>query len=463
MSAMNPLRMALGPLHLKALLAFMGLLVVLWVTFLPLNYALVEQWQHAPPGGEVFFLVLVGVISAWLGHVLGLSLGTGARVLGQHLVPMPLWRRWVLSSLKQTLVLWAVLAGCAVTVLLPTQAPWHGLTGAAVVSMAVGLSALRTLAVQGLAPGFWAWAGPLGLLYALVGSEGARGVTHALRSADALPWAALLAAALSWPALSLVLSARWFRQVPQAKAQGPVSATAMWQHARRFVLRYTPLTAWVDEVYPASAGYRRFVVMRTLWALYVFLNPAFLGQPWGSAVPVWQLWVLGLVSFVVSANLVCKDLHWRMLLAPARVKGRALGWHIVFSTATVYGVVLIVSGSLIVAAVLLFLPIGFSRVTEYLARFYLAPVQLVFAIAVGTLIRGASGTKRWQLGLIALWFFGGGALWFFGFFVGFGFIEAKCFTVGFPYLVGLVLVSAWAIWLANRLWTVEKLLHSAPR
>ena len=91
------------------------------------------------------------------------------------------------------------------------------------------------------------------------------------------------------------------------------------------------------------------------------------------------------------------------------------------------------------------------------------PLQLGFAIAVGTLIRGASGTKRWQLGLIALWGFGGGALWIFGLFVGFGFMEAKCFTVCFPYLVGLVLVSAWAIWLANRLWTVEKLLHSAPR
>nr|WP_295785752.1 hypothetical protein [Rhodoferax sp.] len=463
MSGLNPLKIALGGPRLHALFAVTAGLGLLWFAFLPLKYALLQTWHSAASGGELFLVVVAGAVGALLGHVFGYTLVTGCRVLGQHRVPTRMWHQWVQASAIQTLKLWAILAGGAATVLLPQQSPWHGLTGAAVVSLAVGLSALRTLASHGLAPRFWAWAGPLVLLCALAGFDRTGAAGDALHALDTLPWPILLGLAASWPIFTFALARRWSDHMPLAKPMRASRYTGVWGRMKRLFLRYTPLTAWDGEVYAASARYRRSAVMRSFWFPYLLLNPAFFAQSWGSAVPVWQLWAHGLVAIAASANLVSKDLHWRMLLAPAGGHCRALGWRIALSTATVYAMWLMVGGALLVAVVLLYLPMGFERVTDYLARFYLAPLQLVFVVAIGTMIRAGNRSKLRQFGLLVLWILAGGAIWIIGLVDGVAHMEKTCFAVGYWYVLGLFLVSASAIWLANRLWTVDKLLRSAPR
>ena len=60
-------------------------------------------------------------------------------------------------------------------------------------------------------------------------------------------------------------------------------------------------------------------------ANYFLLNGPIFAQPLGGPVTALQIWVTGFYAFFASTSLVCKDAHWRMLLAPAGLKGGRLG------------------------------------------------------------------------------------------------------------------------------------------
>jgi hypothetical protein len=465
-STLNPLRIAVGARQLNALLAFTAGLGLLWCAVLPLKYAMLEPGQQATAGGESFLIALAAALAAWLGQLLGLSLATGARVLDQHRVPTRFWRQWLFASLQQTLLLWAVLAACAATALLPQQSPWHGLTGAAVVSLVLSLSALRVLAVQGLMPRYWAWAGPLALLYPLVGADGVMGFLQALQQLDSMPWPVVLGIAASWPVVVFWLFREWSQQIPHARQRGSTASVGLWRRMKPFFARYTPLTGWVEWSHRKPHGaMASSVLARTLWLPFSLLNPTLFAQDWGSGVPVWKVWVFGLFTMVVSGNLACKNLHWRMVLAPARGLGSALGWRIVVSTAAVYGAVVLFAVFLVAAGAWLFLPIPLGKLIAYLPAFVVTPLQLVFAISLGTLIRGANVPRIWRWAVIAMWLFCGVVVFALGRASGDSHIYFKivCFKVDYAYVLSLLLLSALSIWLANRLWTVEKLLRSAAR
>jgi hypothetical protein len=120
---------------------------------------------------------------------------------------------------------------------------------------------------------------------------------------------------------------------------------------------------------------------------------------------------------------------------------------------------------LVAAGAWLFLPIPFGKLMAYLPAFVVAPLQLVFAISLGTLIRGANVPQIWRWVVIAMWLFGGVVVFALGRASGDSHIYFKivCFKVDYAYVLSLLLLSALSIWVANGLWTVEKLLRSAAR
>jgi hypothetical protein len=358
------------------------------------------------------------------------------------------------------------LALVVVTFSLPTPAPWHGLTAAAVMSSVLGVSMLRGLAFHGLAPRVWAWAAPLLVLLLFVGSIASGGFTVVLGWIDNWPWSILLSVSASWPMLALVLTRRWLGQVPQVRMQGAAMQLSLWKKAKTYAQRYTPLTIWyeAERLVPNATKRSAFRVM--FLPAYLFLQPSFLPHSWGTGVPVWQVWVLGLMPMLASGTfLVCKDLHWRMLLAPAGMRRGALGWHIALSTATVSFIGTLIAAGAIGGVASAFLSISCDSVTAYLARFCVGSLQLIFAISVGTLIRGTHHTRRWQLGLLSVWVLAGiaGLVWGLTFYTPLSLFEVKWFTVGYPYVFALLALSALAVWAANRLWTVDKLLRCAPK
>ena len=88
---------------------------------------------------------------AWVqGYALAQSLARGAAVLGQRQVPQRLWADWLREALLQTACIWCVVVLACIAVLSAPTSPWRWPTAAALVSLLMVLSLLRTLSSQGL-------------------------------------------------------------------------------------------------------------------------------------------------------------------------------------------------------------------------------------------------------------------------------------------------------------------------
>jgi hypothetical protein len=473
MKHLNVLGRVSGAPPLNWLVMATWVLGFVWFIFMLSRYVSSTSGQNDAMAAAPIIMASACGLLAWVGAVFAKSLGAGARVLGQRQVPVRLWRCWLLSGLKRTLVHSGFLALVVVTFSLPAPAPWHGLTAAALVSLVLGVSVLRGLAFHGLVPHQWTCVGSILLVLLLVGSVVSGGLIALLRWIDNWPWIILFGVAASWTMLAMMLTRRWLGQVPQVRTQVAAVQLSLWKKVKTYARRYTPLTGWDEVAVSGPNVTRRSVFQVMFWPFYLFLPANVLTPSWGNGVPLWQVWLLGFLAFFASNILVCKDLHWRMLLAPAGMHRGALGWHIVLSTATAtFTGMLIVAGAVIgVGAVVLTLfqiSFGsFDLLTPYLARVCIAPVYLIFAISVATLIRGTQHTKRWQLGLLSVWVLAGIAglfwTWIFDAPLSLSSFKVVLFTVDYPYVLGLLALSALAVWASNRLWTVDKLLCCTPK
>jgi hypothetical protein len=450
------------------------ILGLLWLVLLFLRiFPHYTRQIDVTPVAQFVMVIACGLLS-WVGAVFAKSLGVGAWVLGQRQVPIGLWRHWLLSGLKKSLFYFGLSVFAVVTFALPLPLPlpvsisWHGLTAVAVLSSVLGVSVLRGLALQGLAPRLWARVGPLLLVLILVGSVVGGGFAAVLSWIDKWPWIILFGVTVSWPMLALMLTRRGLEQVPRVRRQGVAIQATLWEKVKAYALRYTALTVGSDVAISGQTGTKRSAFLVGFGPIYLFWQFGLMTMRWGTGVQVGQVWWLGLITLIVSGSLVCKDLHWRMLLTPAGMRRGALGWHIALSTISGY-----FAGPMIVLGVvgtvaLAFWPtsfFSFDLLTSYLARICIAPVHLVFAISVGTLILGTLHTRRWEWGLAILWGLAGlaGLVWGWIIDAPLSVFKVALFTVGYPYVFALLALSALAVWAANRLWTVEKLLRYAPK
>lgn len=471
MKHLNVLGRVSGAPPLNWLVMATWVLGFVWFIFMLSRYVSSTSGQNDAMAAAPFIMASACGLLAWVGAVFAKSLGAGARVLGQRQVPVRLWRCWLLSGLKRTLVHSGFLALVVVTFSLPAPAPWHGLTAAAVVSSVLGVSMLRGLAFHGLAPRPWTWAGSILLVLLLVASMVSGGLAAVWRWIDNWPWIILFSVAASWPMAALLLTRRWLGQVPQVRMEGLAVQVNLWKKVKTYARRYTVLTSWAEVAVSGPNVTRRSVFQVMFWPLYLFLPANMLTLSWGHGVPVWQTWLLGILAQLASGFLACKDLHWRMLLAPAGLRRGALGWHIALSTASAtFTGMLIAAGAVVLvgAVVLTLFQVSFGSLDlliPYLARICMAPLYLIFVISVGTLIRGTQHTRRWNLGLVALWGLAGlaGLVWGWHFGDPLSLFKVVLFTVGYPYVFALLALSALAVWAANRLWTVDKLLRCAPK
>ena len=112
--------------------------------------------------------------------------------------------------------------------------------------------------------------------------------------------------------------------------------------------------------------------------------------------------MLGTLLLPVSANLVCKSLHWRLLLAPGGPHQGRLGLHTALGTTTFYLATAGLTLGLGVVAACVFLDHPAQVFTFIATQFGPLPFDLMCAIAVGTLIRGTRHPMRWYILLAAL-------------------------------------------------------------
>jgi len=188
--------------------------------------------------------------------------------------------------------------------------------------------------------------------------------------------------------------------------------------------------------------------------VFVALAPNLLHARWGDQISVLHILAVLFFGLVFSQTLLCRDLHWRRLLAPKGPRPGSLGWQIARSTVEIYIcvlTVLVISGVLAVWSTGL---VSLARCIEVVLSYRAVGAELIFVVCVGLIL----ASLRWWL----LFFF----LTLAGTCVAVFFTHpewilatpaSRGFTIHLGYVAILLLASGALIFLGNRAWAPQKL------
>lgn len=433
---------------------------LLWWVLAPLHFILLTTTSHHIAPVALFFIAAVCGLAAWLAVASVDSLSSWAKVLGQRQVPTRLWHQRLQCALTDALKLWALLGLAVATVSWAGPAPWQWLTGVALVSVVLVLAAAAALATRGWVPLYWRWGPVIGVGCTL--AIGKHGFSGALQWINTWPAAVLVGLGVLWPLLTWILWRQWLERTPTTRRVGSMPSASLWGRFKKYVHRYVPLS--FSTLYTFGPPGRTH---RTAWHVIlvpagVLVNPNVFATKWGDGVSWVHLWILGFFALFSATVLVCKDLHWRMLLAPAGLHRGRLAWHIALSTATLWALALLSIATGAIGVAWGFLDMPWTMVLRYLSNYYVLPVQLIFAISVATLVRGVL-QSMWLVAVLTVWG-AGGLVYLYVARPGLDtpFLPAL-FSLGWDSVGVLLALSAVTLWVANRVWTVDKLMQCAPK
>ncbi|PHV07949.1 hypothetical protein CSQ96_08700 [Janthinobacterium sp. BJB412] len=211
---MNNASLAVYPPHKslgrKLLLAIFG---VFWLSLLPFA----TEARSANAAGVKLLLVYACALMALFGHDHVAVLARGATALSGLRTCDALWRLWFSEAMSDSMRAWGLLLTAMTIQLALPGTTMHVASGAALLSLALALSMLFSLARLGwlARPVALLCFGAGGTLLAALATLGIRqGPAVALDTLGTLPAPLLLAMLLCWPALSLWMTRRWGRLPP---------------------------------------------------------------------------------------------------------------------------------------------------------------------------------------------------------------------------------------------------------
>lgn len=405
--------------------------------------------------------VLIGLAAllAWVqGHVVAQSLARAAQVLGQRQVPRLLWTDWLRLLSVKTARTWCIVVVACIFVLGIAGTPWRWPTGAALVSVAMALSLARTLSNRGLLPAAVGWCITGGLIVGPVVLSVTTGLAGALDAFSGWPqWLQLLLIAIP-PAMAISLQRRWAMVVPRLGRRDSLTSAFVWPWFKRELKRYTSINYFAGVNNREASKNPIILVIPT--SIFVSIGPQLHNTigTWGSTLPLWHPLALAVMIVFCYPHLICKDLHWRMLLAPGGLHRGRLGLYVARST---------VEYAFGLGSALLLFAWAFSHlfnglptldVLALIQRYALLPLQLVFAISVATCLR-ASPRPGWVfVGMIVVLT---ACAVVYGSYQEALPAPAQWFKAGPGYVTILLGLTLASITLSNRIWTVRKLMAAA--
>jgi len=393
----------------------------------------------------------------------GNTLAQAAQILGQRRAPAALWHEWSKLAMRAPTRAWAMLCAALTIAALSPASTCHWPAAAALLSFTLSIGTVNSLARRGLLPRAFYIAIDVGILLLVLAITLLTTPVAALDRFGALPTWLLLTFAASWPLLSAWLMRVW-RGEPQRyrwpghSIQRRKPVMALVKHLQR----YSPLrwdrncNATANGMAAAKKGTvaQVFSGMPMIYLSLLMWAPAL----WNQTLSPAHLLSVGFLCLFMSATLVVRDLHWRMLLAPGGLHRGRIGLHILVSTLEIHlGWVAIVAaiGLAVIAMT------GHSvqaMLNQYLQHLAIIP-EIVFAASVGLLIR-ALPKAAWIGGFIFL------ALCLlaaaFRLQLVIALLQGRLSEVGHmttgPAYVGiLALTSIVSVVLANGIWTPKKL------
>lgn len=441
------------------LLATLGLL---WLVLV-----LTDLRSHANVNADVDVLLIVSCLYllaiAWR---VSSTLAQAAEVLGQRRAPAPLWHEWSKRAMRAPTRAWAMLCAAATIAALSPASLHHWPAAAALLSLTISIGTVNSLARRGLLPRAFYVAIEIGAVLLALTIMLLTSPVAALALFGSLPAWLLLTFAASWPLLNAWLMRAW-RGEPQRyrwpghRIQRREPLMALVRHLRR----YSPLRWRIDcqttgnGIATAKKGALAQVVsgMPVMYLALLVWAPA----QWNQTLSPAHLIMVGFLCIFMSASLIVRDLHWRMLLVPGGLHRGRIGLHILISTLEIHVgwvVATAAMGLLAASASGYSVPAMLDRYLQHGAVI----VEIMFAASVGLLIR-ALPKAAWFAGLIFLALCLLAAAFRLQLVVALlqgRLSEVGHMTTGPAYIGILALASIASVMLANRIWTPKKLFSN---
>lgn len=379
--------------------------------------------------------------SAWSA---GRVLAVAARILPAMQTPTGLWRTWKKTAMTRLWLEWIITCAIGTTIFLLSEQNSNGTSVVFLYSLALTLGLCASLSRYGV----WHW-----MWYCLIAvSVGtyiclARSESFALLTRVPAAWQVLSISA--WPVFAVLLHHYWGSKAPMAEDPRRVAAINPWRSAVAFAKRHKVIGIYASRQRKTAGALSGL----PFYAIFLLSNDhSYHG--WGSEVGLMHIAALLLAIPYVGEMLYCRDLHWRYLLAPNGYGGKHIATHLLMSTATIWGGLML--PLLLVYLVFSWLLLGVLPTTAISSAWHYASYlcEFIFAVCAGIALRGF---KHWLwifiailctviLGCgIAFWLAGTGLL-------------RPWFTIGPAYITCLAAGSVAAILLANRIWTTRRLL-----
>lgn len=435
------------------------ILAVFWVVLL------VNSATPGSASGVKVWIFVAGLCLLAQGRRQSVAIANGARVFGQLRTPQRVWRGWLRTSLAGSMRVWGLLVLGGTVLLLASSSSWQWTSAVAMFSVILSLSTLAVLSGHGVLHRAWAWAiaagGVLLTLFAAL-TIGLENIPNQLGQTPIVLQGLL---ALSWPLLAYGLMTIWQRQAPMAPASTGQLSKGFWSRTSDYARRYTLLTTVArnrtsDNLVQTSPFWSWFKEFSSLfWMTPMAIQ--WLAVPWQGNIGPYHLLGFGFVALMSLTSVVCKDLHWRQLLAPGGLHRGRLGWPILRTTLALQMAVFLVGTGLWFMVSWAAFDVPVSRSLETAWKYRVFPLEWFFATSLAVVLRamGAASVRAFVVLLssltVMLLLLGGAMLWAFGQSPG-----PTLFSVGPSYVSGLLIAILALVVLSNRLWTVKKLLPS---
>jgi len=446
---MKPMRLKVQPdLFIQFGYLWMGILAIYWLCLF-----LTPARQNNDIDIEVL-IVTIGLSLAVAGWLWGRALADGARVLGALPVPRLLWRRWLRNTLSSACFRWGAATLAATLALALKGTVWGWSCVAVLYSAILTLSVIASLSHHGVWHWAWLWCIALGvsILAAYTGQHGLGLLQH-----GPVMW--YLPIALSWPVLAVSLAWYWRMQPPQEVAVRKRLQFDFPHRCVSYIARYRLLNP-TSQRGMRPQGWRGISIFSAFFPiLYTFSWHVQISVGyWGKQASAMYIGTLAVLPLAASGMVVCKDLHWRRVLAPNGFPRGSLGSHLILST-LIAGVAMMAAIATAIGVILVFCSwagfgYSFAHYMEIAGRYRVLPLEYVLAICLGVALRATSRPFFYCFAFFCLLICAGLLLHF----TSGTAVFRDFFAIGPAYAACLVLATGAAIALANRLWTAQKLL-----
>lgn len=433
----NDIIIPIGQPHARLWIGIMLIYCLAWVASLPHPDTPLFQ-----TGARTLVAMIAATIavSSW---VKADRLAQAATTLHGMRVPATLWRRWLGLMLASHWRYWTIASavGGAITAWSNPESHW---TGAPMLySLAMALCTIQPLIQRRLLRPTRSPVIPV-CLVAYLCLAGPRFFIWPMT----LPWYVQLPLTAAWPLLAVWLARRWGELPPAKPSPFEPRRDSAWQSLRKWNRRLVYLSTAPSKDQNDNGG---LLVMPLIvvWQSCISVET----HLWGTQVSLIHILLIAITVPYARAVLFCRDLHWRLLLAPGGFRRGMLGWHIIASTLLAYA-------RLLLPALLLFLLLpwlvkGISPMVPLDAIVRRAPVaaEVLFAICLGAALGGSKNGSGMLLYAGAAFLAALGLIAY-----GDSLAHLGLSRFGWPYMGLLAAGSLLAVILGNRLWKVERLL-----